>query len=154
MIPQSLDTQNYIKTRNGETSYHLTEDNSQGYLNELFEELNNPMSFWQELRMTAMSGTDYVFVPAFVYKAFGPSYSVARFVTELSCAFSLDLSRMQIICIEEDGITPSYSKIVLEWSQGSVSHNHLQIVPIQTGYYDFIASMYQHSSSALEHNEH
>lgn len=145
-------TQSHASTASAHTDAQGLD--SHDHLNELFEELNNPMSFWQDLRITAMSGTDYVFVPSFVYSAFGASYSMTRFMTELSCAFSLDPSRVQIICIGNSEEVPTYSKVVLEWAAGSISQSHLELVPSQSTYYDFISSMYQYSSSAVGAAEH
>ena len=127
---------------------------AQEHLNELFEELANPMSFWQELRITAMSGTDYVFIPRFVYEAFGSSYPMTRFMTELSCAFSLDPSRVQIVCIDDQQQPASYSKVILEWSAGSVGHHHLQRVAQQASYNDYLHAMFQASSSAVGGTDH
>lgn len=124
-------------------------------LQALQEELHNPQSLWQELRITAMSGTDHVFIPSFIYQAFGPSYTMTRFVAELSCVFNLELNRLQVICIDDqeaDGRI--FSKATIEWANGSVSHSHEEMIPINSSYYTFIESMYQHSTALIDQLEH
>lgn len=124
-------------------------------LQALQEELQNPLSFWQELRITPMSGTDYVFIPSFVYQAFGPSYSMTRFIAELSCAFGLELNRLQVVCIaEQENESRTFSKAIIEWAGGGVSHSHQEIVPSESSYYTFIESMYQYSTSLASQLEH
>lgn len=124
-------------------------------LQALQEELNNPLSLWQELRITPMSGTDYVFIPDFVYQAFGPSYSMTRFITELSCAFGLELDRLQVICMAEPKDAKHlFSKAIIEWTGGSISHNHQEDIANNSRYYAFIDSMYQHSTPLVNSHEH
>ncbi len=159
MIPDSMDTYNNFNQNGSENSTASLNDTSRALaasesFEDLWEELNNPMSFWQELRLTAMSGTDYVFVPNFIYSAFGPSYSLSRFVNELSYAFSLDPTRLQIICLQDNAVVPTYSKAILEWTDGAVTHDHLEVIPPHSTYYDFMLSMYEHSSPAVSQPDH
>ncbi|WP_053980239.1 hypothetical protein [Marinagarivorans algicola] len=124
-------------------------------LQALQDELNNPLSLWQELRITPMSGTDYVFIPNFVYQAFGPSYSMTRFITELSCAFGLELERLQVICMAESEDTQQvFSRAIIEWTGGSISHNHQENIANNSRYYAFIDSMYRHSTPLVNSQEH
>lgn len=122
---------------------------------ELHDELKNPLSFWQEIRITPMSGTDYVFIPNFVYQAFGGNYTIARFVTELSGAFDIEPSRLQLICRSdkpnEDWL---YGKTIVEWSAGGISHSHLESIPQNSKYHEFIESMFQYSSALVTQLEH
>lgn len=120
----------------------------------LQEELKNPLSLWQELRFTAMSGTDYVFVPHFIYQAFGQTYPISRFMAELNCAFDLDISRIQIVCIDEQTDERSYCKTAIEWFNGDVNHVHQEVVTPSSNYFDFIDSIYEHSSTLMSQLEH
>ncbi len=122
---------------------------------ELHDELKNPLSFWQEIRITPMSGTDYVFIPNFVYQAFGGNYSVARFVTELSAAFEIEPSRLQLICrSDKPNEDWQYGKTIMEWRAGTISHSHLETILQNSKYHEFVESMYQYSSSLVTQLEH
>ena len=158
MIPNPMDAHKNANQDSSKATPSLNESNlaplEKESFEDLWEELNNPMSFWQELRLTAMSGTDYIFVPSFIYSAFGPSYSLSRFVSELSYAFSLDPTRLQIICLEDNAVVPTYSKSILEWTNGAITHDHLEVIPPHSTYYDFMLSMYEHSSPAVNQPEH
>lgn len=124
-------------------------------LKALQEELQNPLSLWQELRITAMSGTDYVFMPSFIYKAFGPSYTMTRFIAELSCVFNLEINRLQIVCITEPADENRiFSKGSIEWANGSISHTHEEPIAINSSYHTFIDSMYQHSTTLVDQLGH
>jgi hypothetical protein len=123
-------------------------------LQELYAELHNPLSFWQELRITSMSGADYVFIPRFIYQAFGSSYPISRFMAELSCTFDLELARIQLICIDDQNNERQYSRTALEWSQNRVSHSHQEVVPANSQYTVFIESMYQYSSALVDQLNH
>lgn len=124
-------------------------------MTELHDELKNPLSFWQEIRITPMSGTDYVFIPNFVYQAFGGNYTVARFVTELSAAFDIEPSRLQLVVSNDKPNEDwQYGKTILEWSAGTISHSHLETVPQESKYHEFIASMFQYSCALVTQLEH
>ena len=123
-------------------------------LKELYAELHNPLSFCQELRITAMSGADYIFIPRFIYQAFGSSYPISRFMAELSCTFDLELARIQLICIDEDKHARLYARTALEWSKNGVSHSHQEAVPVNSQYNVFMESMYQYSSPLVDQLGH
>jgi hypothetical protein len=112
-----------------------------------FPQLQN---FWQELRLTQMSGRDYLFIPNFIYQAFGSSYSLAKFANELTAYFDLDFSRLQVICCCDSPDNQwLYGKIIVEWNLGAISHNHTEEIPINSKYHDFIELMFKHSSSLV-----
>ena len=124
-------------------------------INELVAELQNPQSFWQEIRITPMSGTDYVFVPNFIYQAFGSSYTVARFVAELSTAFEIEPSRLQLVCCNDRANEDwSYGKTIIEWGPEGVSHSHLEVIPAHSKFHEFIESMFQYSLALVAQLEH
>ncbi|HEY7773237.1 MAG TPA: hypothetical protein VIC26_08640 [Marinagarivorans sp.] len=152
---RSTETSAYSNTASTTTPSIYTSLNDHAAMSELVAELKDPLSFWQEIRITPMSGTDYVFVPNFIYQAFGGSYCVARFVSELSTAFEIEPSRLQLVCRNDKANEDwSYGKTIIEWGPEGVSHSHLEVIPAHSKFHEFIDSMFQYSLALVTQLEH
>lgn len=144
-----------IRSTQDTSHAHAPSSLSKEQLCALYEDLNNPHSFWQELRITPMSGVDYLFIPQFVYQAFGGSYTIARFMVELASAFDIEPSRLQIICVNDNPNSQwQYAKGVVEWSVQGVTHSHLEDIVADSPFNEFIGAMFKHSASLTEKQPH
>ena len=144
-----------IRSTQDTSQSHAQSSLSKEQLSALYDDLNNPHSFWQELRITPMSGVDYLFVPHFVYQAFGGNYSIARFMVELASAFEIEPARVQIICVNENPSSSwQYAKGIIEWSSQGVTHAHLEEVPNASPFSEFIEAMFKHSAALIDKQTH
>lgn len=144
-----------IRSTQDTSQPHAPSSLNKEQLSALYDDLNNPHSFWQELRITPMSGVDYLFVPQFVYKAFGGNYTIARFMVELASAFDIEPARVQMICVNDNPNSDwQYAKGVIEWAAESVSHTHLEQLPINSPFNEFIEAMFKHSAALIDQQPH
>ncbi len=111
------------------------------------EDLLNPHSYWQEIRLTLMSSRQYVFLPQYLYAGLHSPAGLSCFITDLCCACQLQPHELQIICVEIDGETPRFAKVQLEWSAFRVSDHHAEVVAPDSNYSEFLTAMLHHSTS-------
>jgi hypothetical protein len=122
--------------------------------NDLASTLDATLSLWQELRLTSMSGADYLFIPNFILDALDSAYALSRFIDEISLEFCIEKIRLQLIGIGFNNDEPHYSRAIIEWQANCVSSAHTEAIPQSSEYKSYIDSLYQYSSALVSPTEH
>ena len=122
--------------------------------NDLTNTVDSTLNLWQELRLTSMSGADYLFIPNFILNALDSAYALSRFIDEISTEFCMERARLQLIGIGFENEEPIYSRKIVEWQANRVSCTHTESIPQSSEYNDYIESLYQYSSALVNPTEH
>ncbi len=122
--------------------------------NDLANTLDTTLTLWQELRLTSMSGSDYLFIPNFILNALDSAYALSRFIDEISAEFCIEKVRLQLIGIGVEHEKPTYSRKIIEWQSHCVSSTHLEAIQQGSEYNSYIDSLYQYSSALVNPTEH